>query len=141
MSSTTTPASTATSSRSRPRLAAFAGLTALFIGAALWKPADDGLPLCAFKLWTGRSCPGCGMTRALAALGRGDAVASVTYHAFAPIVAAAAALAWAALGIGLLTGRDLLPDFNTRGFQIACLAFIAAFVVYWLFRLWRGSAP
>jgi VIT1/CCC1 family predicted Fe2+/Mn2+ transporter len=81
------------------------------------------------------------MTRALAALGRGDAVASVTYHAFAPIVAAAAALAWAALGIGLLTGRDLLPDFNTRGFQIACLAFIAAFVVYWLFRLWRGSAP
>jgi hypothetical protein len=130
-----------TSSRSRPRLAAFAGLTALFIGAALWKPADDGLPLCAFKLWTGRSCPGCGMTRALAALGRGDAAASVTYHAFAPIVAAAAVFAWGALGIGLLTGRNLLPDFNTRAFQVVCLAFIAAFVVYWLFRLWRGTAP
>ena len=141
MSSTTTPASTANSSRSRPRLAAFAGLTVLFIGAALWRPSDDGIPLCAFKIWTGKSCPGCGMTRALAALGRGDASASFDYHAFAPLVAAAAVLAWAALGLGLITGRDFIPNLNSRGFQVAVIAFIAAFVVYWLFRLWRGTAP
>ncbi len=141
MSSTTTPASTASSARSRPRIAVFAGLSVLFVAAALWKPADDGIPLCTFKLGTGISCPGCGMTRALAALARGEPAVSVKYHAFAPLVALAAVLAWAALGIGLVTGRDLFPDLNARRATIFLAIFIAAFLAYWFFRLWRGTAP
>lgn len=141
MSSTTTPASTASSARSRPRIAVFAGLSVLFAAAALWKPADDGIPLCTFKLGTGLSCPGCGMTRALAALARGEPAVSVKYHAFAPLVALGAVLAWGALGIGLVTGRDLLPDVNARRATLLLAIFIAAFLAYWLFRLWRGTAP
>lgn len=141
MSSTSTPGSTAGSPRSGPRVLAFAALSAGFVAAAVWRPPDDGLPLCALKLATGVSCPGCGMTRGLAAIVRGDPAAGVKYHAFAPIVALAAVGAWAALGLGLLVRRDLLPDFNSHKVQVACLAFIAAFIVYWLSRLWRGTVP
>ena len=141
MNSTITSGSTASSARSRPRLIFFAVLSGLFVAAALWRPKDDGIPLCALKLGTGVSCPGCGMTRGLAALGRGEPAVSVRYHAFAPLVAAAAVIAWALLGIGLVTGRDLLPDLATRRVQIACLVFIALFIAYWLFRLWRGTTP
>lgn len=141
MSSTITSGSIASSGRSRPRIVAFAALSALFVVAALWKPKDDGIPLCALKLGTGVPCPGCGMTRGLAALGRGEPAVSVRYHAFAPLIAAAAVMAWGLLGFGLLTGRDVLPDLNSKRFQIACLVFIGAFIAYWLFRLWRGTAP
>ena len=141
MSSTITSASAASSARSRPRVIAFAALSVLFVAAALWKPKDDGIPLCALKLGTGVSCPGCGMTRGVAALGRGEPAVSVRYHAFAPLIAAAAVIAWALLGVGLLTGRDVFPDLNSRRFQVACLVFIAAFIAYWLFRLWRGTTP
>jgi hypothetical protein len=141
MNSTTTGGSTASSPRSRPRIAAFAALSALFVAAALWRPPDDGLPLCALKLATGVSCPGCGMTRALAAIGRGEPALALKYHVFAPIVALAAVFTWAAIGIGLATGRNFLPDLNGRRVSIACVVFIAAFLAYWLFRLWRGTAP
>ena len=141
MNSTTTPGSTANSARSRPRIAAFVILTALFVAAGIWRPSDDGIPLCALRLGTGVACPGCGMTRGLAALGHGDVGKSLRYHAFAPIVALGALFAWAVLGLGLISGRDLFPDLNARALQIACLVFIAAFIAYWLFRLWRGTAP
>ena len=105
MSSTITGDSTVSSARSRPRAAAFVALAAAFIAAAAWHPSDDGIPLCALKRATGVACPGCGMTRGLAALARGEAGVSIRYHAFAPIVALGAVAAWIALGVGLITGR------------------------------------
>jgi hypothetical protein len=141
MNSTTTSASTAGSARSRPRILAFLALSALFVAAALWKPLDRGVPLCGFKLATGISCPGCGMTRALAALAKGDMARSVAYHAFAPVVAIGAAAAWMALGIGFVTGRNLMPDLNAHRVTFALLGFIALLLAYWFVRLWRGSAP
>jgi len=81
------------------------------------------------------------MTRALAAIGRGEPALALKYHVFAPIVALAAVFTWAALGFGLVTARNFLPDLNGRRVSIACVVFIAAFLAYWLFRLWRGTAP
>lgn len=141
MNSTTTSASTAGSARSRPRILAFLALSALFVVAALWNPSNKGLPLCGFKLSTGIACPGCGMTRALATLAKGDIAQSVAYHAFAPVVAIGAVGAWMALAIGLVTGRNLMPDLNARRATVALLASIGLFLAYWLFRLWRGTAP
>ncbi|HTF56499.1 MAG TPA: DUF2752 domain-containing protein [Planctomycetota bacterium] len=97
--------------------------------------------MCALKAATGYSCPGCGMTRGLAALARGELAASVTYHAFAPLVALGALGAWVALGIGLITGRNLLPDINARRATFAVVTFTAAFLLYWVLRLWTGTAP
>lgn len=39
-----------------------------------------GLPPCFFHKWTGWYCPGCGGTRAVKALLRGDIIASFFYH-------------------------------------------------------------
>jgi len=141
MSSTTTGDSTASSARSRPRAVAFVALTAAFIAAAFWHPSDDGIPLCALKRATGVSCPGCGMTRGLAAMARGEPGVSIRYHAFAPLVALGALAAWVALGLGLITGRNLLPDLTARRVTIAVVAFTAAFLLYWLIRLWTRTAP
>ena len=129
------------SGRTRPRLAAFAALTAAFVAAAFWKPSDDGPILCAFKNGTGLACPGCGMTRSLAALAKGDLSTSADYHAFGSIVAAGAVVAWVTLGLGLLTGRNLFPDVSAKTITIAILSAAALFFVYWLYRLWRGTAP
>ena len=141
MNSTSTSGSIAKSARSRSRVIVFAGLSALFVGAALWRPSDSGIPLCVIKRAAGFSCPGCGMTRALAALGRGEPAVSLKYHAFAPIVASGAVLAWIAILIGFVTGRDLLPSLNDRRATIVLLGFIVAFVAYWLVRLASGTAP
>jgi len=127
--------------RTRPRLAAFAVLTAAFVAAAFWKPSDEGPILCGFRNATGLACPGCGMTRSLAALAKGQPAVSVKYHAFGSIVALGAIFAWVALGIGLATGRDLLPDLNARRATVFILAGTGLFLAYWLFRLWRGTAP
>lgn len=136
-----TPSSHEPGARSRGRLAAFAVLTAAFVAASFWKPSDDGPVVCGFKTATGLACPGCGLTRSLAALAKGEAAVSLKYHAFGSIVALGAVLAWLALGIGLATGRDLLPDLTARRATILILSGTAAFFAYWLFRLWRGSAP
>lgn len=47
------------------------------LGYALWP--------CVFAQITGLPCPGCGMTRAVAALLRGDWSAAMHFHPFAPV--------------------------------------------------------
>ncbi|MGN0348990.1 MAG: DUF2752 domain-containing protein [Roseburia sp.] len=42
-------------------------------------------PPCLFRLWSGYYCPGCGGTRAAAALLRGDLAASFSYHPIVPL--------------------------------------------------------
>jgi hypothetical protein len=59
---------------------------------ALAHPGDDGPTVCPFALLTGVACPGCGMTRAAAALVRGDLTTAVGYH---PMV-----IVFAVLGMG-----------------------------------------
>ena len=119
----------------------FVVLSGLFVAAALWKPSDSGIPLCGFKLTTGRPCPGCGMTRALTALGRGEPGLALKYHAFAPFVALAAVAWWITMAAGFVTGRDYVPNLNDRRLQLWLLALIVVFIGYWLVRLWMGTAP
>jgi hypothetical protein len=58
-------------------------------GLVLWDPArNGGPPLCPYRLVTGHTCPGCGLTRAIGALLRGRWNESVTLHPLAPVVLA-----------------------------------------------------
>jgi len=144
MSSTSTGGSTVASprpGRSKGRAAAFAALTAGIVVAALWRPTDTGLPLCFFRFSTGLSCPGCGMTRSLTAVGRGELEVAVRYHAFGPLIAVGLGALWAAIGIGLATGRNLLPEMNSRRISLFLVVFIGAFLAYWLIRVLTGTAP
>ena len=73
---------------------------------ALYRPpAEPALRLCGFHWLTGRSCPLCGLTRALCALAQGDWQGGLYFHPLSPL--ALALLLWIALGaaVGLLAPR------------------------------------
>ena len=76
---------------------------ALGIGLALWTPTDDGLTICPFRICTGGACPGCGLTRAAAALVKGDLASSWYYHPGALFLGVQIAVVWA-LAVGNRTG-------------------------------------
>jgi hypothetical protein len=97
-----------------------------------------GLPgwQCPFRHLLGVPCPGCGLSRAIEALLRGDWDTALAYHAFAPLVL---------LALVLIIGASLLPR-RPRRWLIEFLAGLerrlgvgaiglVAMVVYWLARL------
>jgi len=47
---------------------------------------EEGQSLCPFKMLTGFPCPGCGITKSLVFLYRGDLEKSFAYHLFGPPV-------------------------------------------------------
>lgn len=64
--------------------------------------AGQGFP-CLFHLMTGLYCPGCGGTRAVRALLRGNLAMSLQYHPLVPYMAAVILLELASLGIAKAT--------------------------------------
>lgn len=85
---------------------------------------------------TGVPCPGCGLTRAIALLFRGEWRASLTMHAFAPIFV---------IGLAMIGLGALLPSSRRQAFidwireveqrtAITTLLVVALFL-YWLVRL------
>jgi hypothetical protein len=101
-------------------------------------PSDDGPTICPMALLTGVACPGCGMSRAIAWMFRGDLERSVTYHPLAPLVVVIGlvALVWA-------VGRRF------RGWKRPSTAFITAGLIVmgalllavWMARLASGTLP
>jgi Protein of unknown function (DUF2752) len=84
--------------RSRPTVALVAGIAALHLGlTALGLP---GWP-CPLLHALGVPCPGCGLSRAALELLRGEWRASLSHHAFAPLLLVA---------LGLIGTASLLPE-------------------------------
>lgn len=101
-------------------------------------PSDDGPTICPVALLTGVACPGCGMSRAIAWMFRGDLERSVGYHPLAPLV----------VGIGMVAlvwalGRRLRGWNRPRTALIngALLVFGALLLAVWLTRLASGTLP
>jgi hypothetical protein len=120
--------------RRRPWIPVVAGLGFL----AAWTPTDDGPTLCPFALATGHACPGCGLTRALAYLVRGDLGQTVFYHPLAPLLAlglAVAAVWW--WGYRYRRWRPIpLPLVNA-----ALISTGVALVAVWVGRMMSGTLP
>jgi len=91
---------------------------------------------CPFFRVTGIPCPGCGLTRAVILLLKGDLQASLRFHAFAPIVLLTAV----ALILVLLLPRSITQPAISRldrleqqtGFTVIILV---GLILYWLARL------
>lgn len=116
--------------------------------AVTWAAAaHGGLMWAGFGGWpcplmgaTGLPCPGCGLSRATAALLRGDWQTSLAFHAFAPV---------AVLALALLAGSALLPEAQrgrfirkVEGFERSTrlsAVLLVGLVVYWLARLLFSS--
>lgn len=86
--------------------------------------------LCPVRLCTGHACPGCGMTRAIAAGLRGEFGESWQFHPLAGLVFAGFAM-WA---LSAITGRRLAsvrPWVATLLWQLASVVFVAVWLLRW----------
>ena len=101
-------------------------------------PSDDGLTICPVALLTGVACPGCGMSRAIAWMFRGDLERSVGYHPLAPLVViiGVTAVVWA-------IGRRLRGWAGPRSAVLngGLVALAALLMVVWITRLVSGTLP
>ena len=123
-----------------------AWLAAGAVAAAVWlaigwvpRPEGRAYTLCTLRRVTGIPCPGCGMTRALGALARGEVAQAVHMHPLAiPFVLELVAL-WLAAGWLLWRGRPL--SVPSRPLQAALLWNGIAFLVVYLVRAATGTLP
>ena len=130
---------------SRPRLLALwaaAGALAAGIWLALgWvaRPEEAWFTVCALRRVTDIACPGCGMTRALAALARGEVGEALRLHPLSvPLLVEAAGL-WLLAGARLGRGRPLLV--SDRLLQSAVIWHGVAFLAVWVVRAATGTLP
>lgn len=77
-------------------LAAPAASLSLFFSSQ----GSGGPTLCPYRLCSGHACPGCGLTRSIAAGLRGDLVLSWRFHPLGLLVAAQLLLVWVVLATG-----------------------------------------
>ena len=122
-----------------------AGLTIAGAAAVHFGLYMLGLPgwVCPIRAVTGVPCPGCGLTRAMDALARGDVRTMLNLNAFAPVFVLVLALIAAVsvlpekVRIAMLHGIGVVEQ-RTGAVAIGLLLLVA----YWLARLfWFGFPP
>jgi len=119
-------------------LAGLAGLAGLAI-LHVWVPsADASDAICLSRRLFHLPCPGCGMTRAMAHLAKGEWSAAVRDHPLAPVVALEAILGWIAWGAALAAPRPFRLPVRL---ETVLLANAAALVPLWLGRAATGTLP
>ncbi len=134
---------TAGSLRETPRRLARAGWL-LAPGLALLLATEAsrlGLVLCPFRRLTHLPCPGCGMTRALLALGRGDLHGALTFHPLSPFVAALL-IGWWVNNLLVASGRPRALKAPDAVLRLSWVGVVAALVL-WGARLsgYLGGVP
>jgi hypothetical protein len=112
-------------------LAAVAGVVVLneLIG---WWRGTGGAVLCAFRVATGAPCPGCGGTRAILAMLRGDFAGAVRLNPLVFVVAAAAAVV---LVLRLALGLKPVAHLSRRGRWAAVVTILIAVLANWVYLL------
>jgi len=112
------------------------GIVAAVAAAAFSGDVSDGGPvLCPFRKCTGAYCPGCGGTRAVARLLRGDLVGAWHQHPYVVLLAVQSVVfggAWFTAPGQRLMRRFWLPVLVTN---------VAMITVIWMFRLAIGDIP
>lgn len=110
----------------------------LWLGAARRLPPGEALVPCAVRALTGVPCPGCGMTRALLALGRGEIGVALALHPLSPLVAVEAVALWILWGL-IALGWMAAP--GRRAVNVFLAANAALLIAVWALRWWKGTLP
>ncbi|MFT5200961.1 MAG: cytochrome bd-type quinol oxidase subunit 2 [Candidatus Aldehydirespiratoraceae bacterium] len=133
-----------TQAKSKPAIsadqtfAAFPVAIASVVGGVLIITAsgDDGFAICPFRRCTGGYCPGCGGTRALHRLGRGDVVGAWQHHPWVVLLAVQCVI----VGVVLV----FAPAWRERLRQLLLPVVVANAILaigLWVLRLQAGSIP
>jgi len=125
---------TAANNRTVPAIT-LAGICA--VAALTEVGAEDGQVLCPYRLATGGWCPGCGCTRALGALVRGDVAASFAYNPWMMLVLAQASL----LTGWVLAAPEAAKAWWSHRNKPVLAANLAIGLAIWAVRLTSGVIP
>jgi len=90
------------------------------------------------RRFTGFSCPGCGMTRAFAALARGEWHEAWRFHPLSFVVLAELVIAWLLWGFWIRRGRAPL---SRRAVNVALAGNAVALLAVWALRWALGTLP
>lgn len=101
-------------------------------------PNDPDLALCFSRRVLQLSCPGCGLTRALAHFAKGEWRATIEMHPLAPFLAIEAVTLWVVWGL-VLSGywRPLRANWINRWLVVHIVALCGV----WLARLIFSATP
>lgn len=120
-------------------LAAGALLGPLAVAVAL----THGPVVCGFRVLFGIPCPGCGLTRCLAALAHGDVVTAFRVHPAGPLFLAYLGAMWGTAWLSYGARGDLRSPLARVIPGWAHLAIVGAMLVVWVVRffgVWGGPA-
>lgn len=130
-------ASIATGPSRKLAVVGLAGLFAVFLASALFRPpAGDYFTVCAFKNFTGLPCPGCGLTHSFCSLARGEVIDAFAFNALGPPLFLVLVLLWirSACVLSNKGGVVRLLD-RVAGRLSVARTFAFAFVVYGVVRI------
>lgn len=105
---------------------------------ALWSPGDEGVTVCPFALATGHACPGCGMTRAIGYLARGDLATALSFHPLVVLIALQAISGWGWL---VLRNRGLVRPLANRLVSAILVGTAFSLFAVWALRAVFGTLP
>jgi hypothetical protein len=134
MPDTTTP-----SALSSHRTLWLAGtVIAVLVAAGLLVVGPGETSVCLIRTMTGVACPGCGMTRAAAALLRGDVPMAWSLHPLAPLVALQAVVIWILWGWTVLVRRSRVDEAILLWLFLGNFALL---VLVWIVRFATRTLP
>ena len=105
-------------------------LFAVLLASVLLEPGwvEQGPTICAFRLVTGRPCPGCGLIRSFTAMGSGDVGRAFLYHPFGPLLFAGAVLGLLAIAWRAVTGRWPVAERHVSWIPHATLGLLVVWI-------------
>jgi len=101
--------------------------------AARLLPVQDIIPSCAFKAFTGISCPTCGTTRLLTHLAQGDLVGALGLNPAVTVVIIAALLLFVYDAVTLFTGSRIAFSYSPREARWIRSGAVTAFLINWFY--------
>ena len=115
------------------------GLIAVSMLLAHWVPSGDPrFSICFLRRVLHIACPGCGLTRSLAAIAKGDAIGAVDIHPLGPVLALEGVVLWSVWGVSLAIASIHVK----RSFiNYLLIADASLLLVVWLVRLSTGTLP
>lgn len=124
----------------RWKMAGLAAIAVAFVLGMVFTAEQmaTGPTFCAFRLLSGLDCPGCGMTRALAALLHGDVETAVVLHPMVVVVFPVLVALLLAGMLEFLWRRPVLDNIPEKVLNRFSLVLVFLFVAIWSVRTFHN---